>query len=308
MRRRIVPVAVAATLVMAGLTGCAGSAGPSADCTNPLQPGPLSDGVTVGGDSGISVQGPSDILNAQRSVLQPGDGGGTESTPGGIVTANVTMYDAATGKVLDQRENAPHLVLPSNMLSDVKKGLASEQSDSMGVDVLLATALLCTSPGERLIVASTPTQSMASQLGTAATVVVVDVLDAAPDRAEGSLRGLPNGFPAVTTDDTGRPGIVLPPQAAPSKIKVAPRIVGTGKKVTDTNSVIGQALTVSWSGSVVANTWDSGMTGFGTEEQPNPSYTFRGQLTGYPVGSQIVILDPNKGDPQVHVVDIISAS
>lgn len=309
MRRRIVPVAVAAALVVAGLTGCAGSSGSGADCANPLQPGPLSDSVKLNGTAAPSISGPKEILSAQRSVLTQGKDDATAAVPGGIVTANVTMYDAATGKVIDKRENAPHLVLPQKMLGDVKKALASEQSDSMSMDYLIATSLLCAVPGETIAVAATGPQSMASQIGMTPTVAVIEVLQAAPDHSEGAARGLPAGFPAVAVDHTGRPGVVLPPQAGPTKMQVAVRIMGDGAKVTKKSSVIGQALTVNWnSGSVVSNTWESGITGFGSEENANPQYGFRAQLTGYPVGSQLVILDPNKGDPLVHVVDIISAS
>ncbi|MFC7765351.1 hypothetical protein [Leucobacter soli] len=292
--------------MLAGLTGCAGSAGSAAACVNPLQPGPLSDGVQLGGATGITVTGPTSVLNAQRSVLEKSDTGADRIVPGGIVTANVDIYDAVSGQLLDQRAAAPHLALPESMVGDVTAALEGEQSDSVSIDALIATALMCATPGETLVVASTAAQSMASQLGLNAAVAVIDVLDAAGPRAEGATRGLPGGFPAVATDETGRPGIVLPPQAAPTTMQVAPRIVGTGNKVTAQSSVIGHALTVSWNGEVVANTWDSGMTAFGTEESANPSYTFRAQLTGYPAGSQVVILDPNDGDPVVHVVDILA--
>ncbi|MBN9612214.1 MAG: hypothetical protein J0H64_01885 [Actinobacteria bacterium] len=300
---------MAATLVVAGLTGCAGSSGSGADCVNPLQPGPLSDAVTLHDGSAPSFAGPKTILNAQRSVLTAGKADATAAVPGGIVTANVTMYDAATGKVIDKRENAPHLVLPEKMLGDVKKALAGEQSDSMSMDYLIATSLLCAVPGQTIAVAATGAQSMASQLGMTPTVAVIDVLQAAPDHSQGAARGLPAGFPAVAVDQNGRPGVVLPPQAGPTKMQVAVRIMGDGAKVTAKSSIIGQALTVNWNNrSVASNTWESGITGFGTEENANPEYGFRAELTGYPVGSQLVILDPNKGDPLVHVVDIVSAS
>jgi len=112
----------------------------------------------------------------------------------------------------------------------------------------------------------------------------------------------------VTADESGRPGIVLPPQRAPKKVRVAERITGQGEDVTAKDSVIGQVLTVSWEGNIVGNTWDQGMVGFGTEDGPNPNYAFRELLTGHPVGSQLVILDPNDGSPVVHVVDILAAA
>src|SRR6218665_1538203 len=221
MRRRYVPVAVTATLVLTALTGCS-AADPGADCVNPLQPGALSNGVSA--DSGnVSGTGPIDILNAQRSVLAQSEKHDAEAAvPGGIVTADVTIVDAKTGSVIDRRESAPHLVLPENMIDDARTALTGEQSESMGLDYLIATALLCAVPGQTISVAATAAQSMASQLGNDATVAVIDVLSAAPAHAQGGVRGLPSGFPAVATDDTGRPGIVLPPEAAPSKFQIAP--------------------------------------------------------------------------------------
>lgn len=313
MRRRIVPAAAAAALVFTGLTACASasaSAGSGGDgCANPLHPGALSDGVTVAGGS-VEVHGPTDIVNAQRTVIAGADGAerGAAAEPGGIVTADVTIVDAVSGDELDRREQAPHLAMPESVLPDLRKALKGEEADSLNADYLIATALICARPGDTLVVGMTPMQAAASQLGMNAAVAVIDVLATYPARAEGAVRGLPSGFPAVATDETGRPGVVLPPQAAPSDLRVAPRILGDGEEVTAESSVIGQALTVGWDGNVVANTWESGVTGFGTVEGPNPEFGFREALDGYPVGSQLVILDPNDGDPVVHVVDIIAAA
>ena len=306
MRRRLVPVAAAATLVLAGLTGCAASGDAAAGCTNPLQPGPLSNSVSVDGGS-VKVTGPTDVLNAQRSVLHAGSDAGTAAQPGDVVFADVEIVDAASGKSLAKASNSPNLALPKNVLGELEKALKSEQSDSLTDQHLIATALLCAVPGDTIAVGMTAGQSMASQLGSSASVAVLTIRSVAPPRAEGRVQGLPNGFPAVTTDDTGRPGVVLPPQAAPGKIQVAVRVLGSGGKVTAEDVVIGQSLTVSWTGSVVSNAWESGITSFGTVEQPNTEFSFRKLLDGYPAGSQLVILDPADKNPVVHVVDIVAA-
>lgn len=314
MRRRFVPVAVSAALsaglVIAGLTGCSVTGGAGADCVDLLQPGALSDHVAVSADSSaITVTGPTDISSAQRTVLTAGDADGAVAVPGGIVTASVSIFDAATGALATQRESAPYMVLPNHLLSDVTEALQSEQSDGLSVDILIATALMCARPGDRLVVAATPAQSMASQIGMSASVVVIDVQGVSADRAEGALRGLPAGFPAVATDDSGRPGVVLPPQAAPATLQVAPRILGTGPEVDAESVVIGHDLTVDWnSRTSVSNTWENGMTSFGTVADPNPAYDFRPLLNGYPAGTQLVILAPGDGKPVIHVVDIVSAS
>lgn len=306
MRRRIIPAAVSTTLVLAALTGCAGSGGATADCVNPLRPGVLSNGVEVDADDGAEIVGDPGILNAQLTTAVEGEDRGAAAEPGGVVIANVSIYDAVTGDELDRRENSPYLALPEAMLADAESALRSADSDTIPVQYLLATALVCAAPGDTLVLAATPEQAMTSQLSVNSVVAVIEVLETFPGRIEGRTRGLPNGFPAVATDETGRPGVVLPPQAAPAKAKVAPRIVGSGPEIAAEDAPIGNVLTVSWSGSVVKNTWDSGLVVFGSEESPSADFAFRDQLTGQRVGSQVVILDPNDGDPVVHVVDIVA--
>ncbi|MCB1273193.1 MAG: hypothetical protein KDB25_02185 [Leucobacter sp.] len=313
MRRRFVSVALsaatAAGLVTAGLTGCSSAPGADASCAGLLQPGALTDHVSVSSSGeAITVTGPTDIANAQRTVLTRGEPGGAAAAPGGIVTAQVSIFDAVTGERMTERSAAPYMVLPEYMESDVHDALATDAAGSLGIDVLIAAALVCATPGDQLAVAATAAQSLASQLSGSPTIAVIDVVDVAPDRAQGSLRGLPAGFPAVTTDADGRPGIVLPPQAAPATVQVAPRILGSGAAVAADSVVVGQVLTVDWtSRSVVSNTWDTGMVSFGTVAEPNPSYDFRELLNGYPAGTQLVVLSPGNGKPVVHVIDIVSA-
>lgn len=226
MRRRSVSVATPAAIaaisavLLAGLTGCAttGDDGhaegqlASTGCTNLLQPGALSNGVRVG-TSGADVVGPTDIVNAQRTVIEHGAADGHVAEPGDIVTVDLTAYDAVTGDTLDQRTAAPHLALPESLLPDARKALRSaDTSDSVTFDYLVATALICATPGDTIAVALTPAQSMASQLSMNATVAVIDVLDTFASTAQGSAQALPNGFPAVTTDETGRPGSFCHPR------------------------------------------------------------------------------------------------
>lgn len=307
MRRRIVPAAVSATLVVAALTGCAGSGDSNAECVNPLRPGPLSNGVEVGSDGGVKITGDTGSLNAQLTTAVESEDRSRIAEPGAVVFADVTIYDAVSGSQLDRRENSPYLALPENLLPEAREKLQSSESDSLPVQYLLATALVCAAPGDTLVMTATADQAMRSQLSFNSVVAVVDVLQTFPGRVEGAARGLPSGFPAVATDESGRPGVVLPPQAAPAKITSAARIVGDGEKITAKDSPIGNVLTVSWKGAVVTNTWDTNLVIFGTEDQPNTDYGFRDQLDGYPIGSQVVILDPNDGDPVVHVVDIVAA-
>ncbi|MBO1902547.1 hypothetical protein J4H92_11375 [Leucobacter weissii] len=306
MRRRIIPAAVSAALLVTGLTACTSAESPATVCENPLQPGVLSNAVT--GEPSAIGEGANDILNAQRSLIVEAQERSDTAAPGGIVVADVTLFDAVTGQVLDEREGAPHLALPEDLIGEASAALSSSDSNSIGADFLIAAALLCTAPGDSVAVAMTPQQAQASQLGSDAIAAVIAVRSVFRTQAEGSERALPNGFPAIAVNDAGRPGVVLPPASGPSEARVAPRVLGTGEEITAESMAIGQALTVDWSGEVVQNTWESGLVAFGTEAEANPTFPFREQLTGYPVGSQVVILDPGEGEPVVHVVDILAAS
>ena len=74
MRRRIVPVAAAAALVVAGLTGCTAASTSAESCVAPLSPGALSESVQVTGlGSGVpqvSIDDAAEILNSQRSYVE----------------------------------------------------------------------------------------------------------------------------------------------------------------------------------------------------------------------------------------------
>lgn len=305
MRRRIVPAAVAATLVLAAMTGCTQGTTAASGCSDLLHPGVMSDGVKIGSDGSVDITSSNDILNAQRSVPVLADDRSSVTEPGGIVVADVAIYDAVTGDVLDRADAVPLPALPGNLLEDVRTALQSGDAGSMSLQHLLAASLLCTAPGDTVVLAMTAQQSMSTQLGYNPSVTVVDVLSTSPSRAEGRTRGLPAGFPAVATDETGRPGIVLPPQAAPAETRTAARIVGSGAKVTADDTVIGQALSVDWNGTIVKNTWETGVVSLGSESAPNPDYAIRDQLTGYPIGSQVVVLDAGDGNPVVRVIDIL---
>jgi peptidylprolyl isomerase len=136
--------------------------------------------------------------------------------------------------------------------------------------------------------------------------MVVEVLDGHEMVARGASLALPWGFPALTENEAGRPGIVLPPQAPPSEQRVAAAISGSGAEVGPDDYMIGNVLTVGWNdGRVRENTWESSLVEIGSESQTT-AYAFRPALTGQTVGSRVVVLDPNDGDPVVHVVDIIA--
>lgn len=71
----------------------------------------------------------------------------------------------------------------------------------------------------------------------------------------------------------------------------------------------GQVLTVGWDGTVKTNTWESGITQLGSEDQIAQSgFEFRKGLTGKKVGSQVVVIENEGGAAQVSVIDILGVN
>lgn len=301
MRRRIAPAAVATALVATvALTSCSASDA-KALCEPPISEGALSSSVAVTGESPdtlrVQLNGDVPALNSQRSVLQAGDPADAELVVGEgfIVGANLAYVDASTGEVLDVSPG-----FGSGKASDLF--LASAEGSS------LVAATLCARPGDTLAIALSPQESAGMGVENS-LVVIAEIVSAYEGRVEGKSRSLPFGFPAVTNDETGRPGIVLPPQAPPSETRSALRVEGDGPRVEAGDTVIGQILAVDWGGSVLNNSWEQSPQSFGTEDQIGQSgATFRAALTGMPIGSQLVVIEPGNGVPTVSVIDILAVA
>ncbi len=299
MRRRILPVTAAVALIgAASLTACT-SAAPAASCEAPFSPGALSNSVKVSGDSAdtlrVSLDRGVGALNTQRTVVSESANRSQIVTPGSIVAANFAYVDSSTGDVL---EVSPGFGTGSGGILT----LASADANP------IVAGTLCAAVGDTLALALSDEQSAAMGVN-GALVVLVEIDGISSSRAEGTPRALPFGYPAVTNDDTGRPGVVLPPQQPLSGTNSALRIEGKGEKVTAEQTVIGQVLTVSWDGTEVKNTWATSPESFGTEADAAQSgVTFRAALTGYPVGSQVVVIENTDSAPRVSVVDILAVA
>ena len=308
MLRRIIPATAAAALLLAGATGCSAQEAQASDCTVTLQPGALSDSTTVLGSFGeapkISAPEEVEILSTQRTVIESGDPDGYVADEQSLVGVHMAFFDAATGDTLFQSEGFTDPSRPSQPL------LVAEETANP-----LSEAVRCTVPGDRVVLALSPEEStqLAGQLGApdaGAVVGVVDVVSAAPTAAKGPARGLPNGFPAVVTNEEGRVGVVLPPTEAPAGTTTAVRIEGDGAEVTATDNVIAQVLAVGWDGSEQENTWSTGLKLLYTEaDMAQSGVTYRAELTGQPIGSQVVIVENEDGaNARVVVVDILGVS
>ncbi|WP_440311576.1 peptidylprolyl isomerase [Leucobacter chromiireducens] len=308
MLRRLVPATAASALLIVGLTGCTSAQEAArADCTPVMQPGALSNSVVVLGEAGttpqVKVPEGTDIVSSQRTIVSAPASDGAIAGERSLVGVNMSFFDSKSAKPLyESPALADPQMAPEYLL--VAEDMANPLSE----------AVRCAAEGDRVVLALSPTDSaqLAMQLGATpgeSLVGVIDLVSASPLAAQGPVRGLPNGYPAVVTDETGQPGVVLPPREAPKGTSSAVRIAGDGEKVRADQNVIGQVLSVGWDGTVQQNSWTQGLMSFGTEEQVAASgNTFRAQLTGKQVGSQVVIVENEGGSARVVVVDILGVN
>ncbi len=302
---RFAPLSLA-TIIAASLslTSCASSSSDGLNCTPAMQPGSLTASTTVSGVFGEqpTVELPSNtaIQSSEREVLDDRQGQGRAAAEGDLLSINFAVFDGDTGTELDgttfsaERGAAPVLVTPEFSFPALFNGI------------------LCAQAGDRLLIAAAPNDGLGEASATewgispdTTILLVIDVVNVSSPQATGAVRQLPSGFPNVVTTQTGQVGIVLPPSAPAAEIEVAERIVGDGPAVSAEDVVFGQAVSVDWATrSLLSSTWAEGSpTSFGSQAQGTD---IRGFLTGYPVGSQIVMLLPSPTGATVHVVDILA--
>lgn len=308
MLRRIAPAAVATTLLLGGLTACSTQQTAAEGCDAFVQAGALSDSVTVLGAFGEQpqVQIPEDVQISvtQRTILTADEtegsskasDRGTVAGEGTLVGVNMTFYDASTGKGLYESPAAEYLIVSEATPNPLSEGVR------------------CAATGERLALALAPADALplTQQIGGTpgeAMVGIIDIVSVSEFSTQGRVRALPAGFPAVVTNEEGRPGVVLPPNEAPSGTSAAVRIQGEGTAVGAEDNVIAQVLEVGWDGRLGMNTWAQGNVEqlFGESQIPMTGLTFREALTGQKVGSQVVVIENVPEGARVLVVDILDA-
>ena len=298
MLTRLLSFAAVSAVAVAGMTGCTANASGALECEAPLGPGVLSESVTLsstGGVPAISAAASAEILSPQRSLIERAEDRSTVASEGTIVAANLAYFESVSGELLEASpgfgtDNATELFLATVDGGPILQGI------------------LCAAPGDTVAVALPAEQSIGAVTTDGASLIAVaEIVAVYGGAASGPIRALPSGFPAVVTDEQGRVGVVLPPQAAPAQPTSAVRIEGDGPVVAASSTVIGNVLTVGWDGTELKNTWETGPENLGTEEQVAQSgATFRAALTGVPVGSQVVIIEPGDGGARVSVIDVLA--
>ncbi|MGO1434287.1 MAG: hypothetical protein ACTJFR_00750 [Canibacter sp.] len=313
MRRQFIPAAAAAVLLGIGLTGCGSQANEAAEsCNAPLSAGVVSDNIDVGSSFGekpdsVSLPKEASFSHSEATLVNApseSEANGPRAQAGDLATIDITVIDGQTDETVYQSKGY-----------DAKTGSDFVPIPKLEKDtpVSLGTALTCATAGERYAIAFTAEDSLgfAQSFGTtpgSPVVAIIDVKDVARVADGGSTHALPNGFPAVTTDNDGTPGVVLPPSEAPTEPRVAERMSGTGDKIEAENSVVVQVLQVNWDGTMPSgNSWEAGPQLLAPEGDQAPAW--RTELTGLKTGSLAVVLEPktDQAPAQVLVVKLLAA-
>jgi FKBP-type peptidyl-prolyl cis-trans isomerase len=332
--RRLLP-ALAAAGALALLAGCSSPASttspsaskpatsapsattaPAADLACP-KPGSASSAVKVTGsgtgEPKVTFPTPTSVKSTERTTVTTGSG--TAVKQGDSVSLAYAMYDGRTGKKLDSRgwTKTTRVVFPVDA-TQVLPGFAE--------------SVVCAKEGDR-VVSVIPSAKAFGEAGSQqlpvkggdSIVFVADVVGISPTKATGVAKDLPSGFPSVTLASDGKPTVKIPATAAPKKLEIADRKVGTGATVKQGDTVTVQYQGVLWrNGQVFDQSWGKSPTSFATT-QVVPGYGKA--LVGQKVGSQVVaIIPPDEGygktgsqdgtikgtDTMVFVIDVLATA
>ncbi len=313
----------AAALLVSGLAACSSAAPaatstPAANACQNVKSGATSKAVTVTGDyraaPKVAFKAPLKATDVERTVVIKGDG--AEAKGGSSVDIALAAYNGTTGKELTSAQgfdgSAP----------------ATVQVNDKAYVPGLVRAVECLSVGSRVVLTAPAKDAFGnqdlSQLGLTtkdSVVLVADVVDLPPTRANGKAVTPPAGFPAVKLNaKTGEPAITIPKADPPTETKIAVLKQGDGETVQATDTVTIQYKGVLWrTGSVFDATWTRGAPYTNTASGFVPGFTKA--LVGQKVGSQVIaVIPPADGygsagngdikgtDTMVFVVDILKAT
>lgn len=295
-------VAVAVTGVLAGCTEGADAPGdpevpPPVDvCAAAAPSGATSGSIQVDGAVGspatVSFAAPLTITSTERTVVV--EGGGAPVDGSDLVEYAATVFDAATGELLQQQGYDEQATLPA-------------------AAVTVGPFVGCATVGSRIVVAVPETDQ------GGASVWVLDVLDTLPSAATGADQKPVDGMPTVSLAEGGAPTITIPGGEPAAETRVAVLKKGDGATVAAGDTVMVQYSGVRWSdGEIFDSSWSKGVpTALVTTDVISG---YKPALEGQTVGSQVlVVIPPDEaygegeineddltGETLVFVVDILA--
>lgn len=323
-------VAAATLTLTLALAGCgapstASTPGPTASATPVATPTPTPtpsvnvpvvatlDGITVGGAAGaapeVKVPAPMAINQTQSKVLAAGKG--NVVSPTSLVDVHYVGVNGRTGNKFDSSwDRGASVTFPlEGVVPGFKKGLEGKRV------------------GDRVLVAMTGADGYDlgggnAQAGIAmgdTLVFVVDIVETSLTTAAGAAATVPAGAPTVAVADD-KPDLTVPAGAAvPTATAVHPLVVGTGRKVGASDTVLVRYRSWSWNtGKLLEDKWATPLSGAIAETIP----AWKAGVVGQPIGSRVMIVPSvaasypegsnhpqlEKGDVPVYVVDVLYAA
>jgi len=295
---RTLTAAIITVGLVASLSACA-TAAPSGDCEPTVKSGDSSALITATGKAGTLLKPafPTPLVTKGIEVSTISAGDGDTVYPGEIADFHLTVVDAKTAEVVP---------ITGIDADSILRRTVGETSDKFG------TILDCAAVGDRLGVTISAEDIGFSGGGLEpedTVVLVIDVVRSFIGRADGVPQLAKNGMPAIALAPSGQPGVTIPNADAPTKTQTATTILGSGKKVKESDGeglVIHQTI-LSWdSKKVLTSTWEwndapavpttvlakADRTGSGAGVIPGVAKA----LIGSTVGSQIVVVVPPGDD------------
>jgi hypothetical protein len=279
---RTLTAAIITVGMVASLSACAGTGSSAGDCEPTATSGAASSLVKATGAAGdtLDVSFPTPLISKKLEVSTIEEGDGRTLLPGEIADFSVTVANAGTGEVIPIQT------------SDFRRTVG-ESADTFGV------LLECATVGSRLA-ATLPVEDAfgpgSTIEGTDTIVLVVDVARSYKAKADGVSQLSRNGLPAVVLAPNGQPGIVVPDQAAPETLTIAPLKLGDGATVSEGDAVVAHYTSMVWGDSdILESTWDADMAATLVAAGDGQGPVVPGlaeALVGATVGSQILVVIP----------------
>lgn len=340
--RRILPIAAVLTTA-ALLAGCSSpSATPSA-----APPSAAAPSASPSGSASSAPATPSSACATSGSVSQSVKAIGAFGTepkvtvPTGVTVPATqrTVLKAGSGPKIGQGDSVRVALAVYDMKTGKKAtstGYGGKNPQVLTVDAAqylpaLVQSINCGQAKSRVAVAAPAADAFGAsgntQLGIGAgdpVLFIVDIdalLATAKDKATGTSKKLPAGFPRVTLASTGQPTIRIPAGKQPTTLKIAESKSGSGETVKTGDNVTAQYQGVIWrTGAVFDQSWGRAPANFTTDGVVKG---FAAALIGHRVGSQVVaIIPPAQGygttgnaqagikgtDDLVFVIDILATT
>ena len=297
-----VSLAIASIVVLASGAVVVGSIAASfpAQCDSPYQPGKASALVEVtSSDEGTpQASFPTPLKTTGRELSAVTAGSGEPARATGFVDFDLNIFLGATGEYLTG--------------SDYQAGNPVRRViDSSSEDVLSAI-LECQQPGAQVVVTTTvedvfgPVEGDATITNESTIVLVVDVHQTYPRKANGSPRLPQSGMPTVVQTDEGVHGLSFPNAPIPTELRVSVLKQGDGVAIQEGDFVTTHFTGAVWETREIFSTsfeqgvplslvaLDSFTAGEGVGVIPGLAQALIGQT----VGSQVLVsIPPSLGYP-----------